>query len=71
MSITPRFYSKKELALLFFPHSEPRTAASHLARWIANCKPLQTALAATHYDPRAKYLSPRQVKLIIEYLGEP
>lgn len=68
MSITPRFFSKKTRPVLL---PSQRTATSHLARWIANCKPLQTALAATHYDPRAKYLSPRQVKLIIEYLGEP
>ena len=71
MSITPRFYSKKELAVLYFPDSEPRTATAHLMRWIANCKPLEAALRQAHCDPKAKYFSPRQVKLVVEYLGEP
>lgn len=71
MTITSRFYSKKELALLYFPDSEPRIARAHLMRWIANCKPLCAALHETHYDPKAKYFSPKQLKLVLEYLGEP
>lgn len=71
MTIPLRFYSKKELALLYFPDSEPRIASAHLRRWIAYCKPLRAALRQAHYDPKAKYLTPKQVKLIVEYLGEP
>ena len=29
-----RSYSKQELALLYFPGSDPKTATNHLMRWI-------------------------------------
>ena len=71
MTISTRFYSKKELALLYFPDSEPPIATAHLMRRIAYYKLLCIALREAHYTPKAKYLSPKQVKLIVEYLGEP
>lgn len=65
------FYTKKELALKYFPDSSPRTAVGHLMTWIYRCKPLIDELEATGYNKSAKAFSPRQVKLIVEYLGEP
>lgn len=35
-----RTYTKKELALMYFPESYPRTAVNHLMVWIRRCDPL-------------------------------
>ena len=66
-----RQYTKKRLALMYFPESNPRVAVNHLMAWIHRCKPLWDALQATGYHPTCKNFTPRQVRLIAEYLGEP
>lgn len=66
-----RTYSKQELAMLYFPKADPRCARKHLWRWICKCPKLLTGLAGTHLSERSKMFTPRQVALIIEYLGEP
>lgn len=66
-----RTYTKKELALLYFPDSTPRSAVSHLMSWIRRCTALQQQLETTGYQPIAKAFTPRQVKMIIDMLGEP
>ena len=67
----PRQYTKKELGLLYFPDSLPRTAVNHLIAWIRRCTPLWAELQAMGYRPTSKSFTPRQVKAIAEYLGEP
>lgn len=71
MDFKIRAYTKKELALLYFPDSSPRTAVNHLMAWIHRCPDLPPALVATGYDKMAKAFTPRQISLIVEYLGEP
>ncbi len=66
-----RPYTKKELALLYFPDSLPRTAVNHLMAWIRMNPPLIQALHLNHYRPSCKTLTKPQVKTIVEYLGEP
>lgn len=66
-----RPYTKKEFALMYFPESIPSTAVKHLMAWIRRCTPLWDALQAMGYQKLSKSFTPRQVKLIIEYLGEP
>ena len=66
-----RQYTKKQLALMYFPDSNPRTAVKHLMAWIRLCTPLWSELQTTGYQKMSKNFTPRQVKLIIEYLGEP
>lgn len=66
-----RGYTKKELALSYFPYSMPHTAVNHLVAWINRCAPLREALHRQGYEKSTKWLSPRQVKLIVDYLGEP
>jgi hypothetical protein len=70
-SFTIRSYTKKELALCYFPGSSPRTAVNHLMSWIHRCTPLWTQLQATGYQPTSKDFTPRQVRAIVEQLGEP
>ena len=66
-----RSYTKKELALQYFPDSMPRTAVNHLMSWIRRCRPLWTELQATGYTTTSKSFTPRQVRAIVEQLGEP
>ena len=66
-----RAYSKKELALMYFPDSSPRTAVSHLMSWIRRCTQLWQQLQATGYETTCKTFTPRQVRAIVEQLGEP
>ena len=64
-------YPKSELALLYFPDSNPRVAVNHLNDWIKRCKPLSAALADCHQSRYAKFWSAKAVRLIVDYLGEP
>ena len=64
-------YGKSELALLYFPDSNPHVALNRLNSWIRRCQPLTEALADCSQSPHAKYFSPKAVRLITEYLGEP
>ena len=66
-----RPYTKKELALCYFPYSKPHTAVNHLMAWIRRCTQLWTQLQATGYETKNKSFTPRQVKAIVEELGEP
>jgi len=66
-----RYYTKKELALLYFPDSQPRTAVNHLMTWIQNCPQLLEEFEATGYKVKNKDFTPRQVKAIVEQFGEP
>ena len=66
-----RMYTKKELALMYFPESYPRTAVNHLMVWIRRCDPLWNELLDMGYRKTSKAFSPKQVKAIVEYLGEP
>jgi hypothetical protein len=66
-----RAYTKKELALCYFPNSNPRTAVNHLMSWIIRCGPLWQQLQEMGYYPTSKAFTPRQVRAIIEQLGEP
>ena len=66
-----RMYTKKELALMYFPESYPRTAVNHLMTWIRLCTPLWDELLKMGYCKTSKSFSPKQVKAIVEYLGEP
>ena len=66
-----RTYTKKELALMYFPESNPRTAVNHLMAWIHLCTPLWNELLDMWYRKTSKAFAPKQVKTIVEYLGEP
>lgn len=66
-----RGITKKELALLYFPDSPPDTAVRRLIRWFNQCHDLSSALALAGYKASHKTLTPRQLKIIYYYLGEP
>lgn len=64
-------YTKKELALFYFPTADPHVAVNRLMSWVNRCKPLHKALLDQGYQKTSKWLSPREVKLITDHLGEP
>lgn len=67
-----RSYSKKELALMYFPKStNPHAAVNQLISWIKGCKPLYDELQSMGYNKMRKYFTPREVRSVIAHLGEP
>lgn len=66
-----RIYTKKELALMYFPDSQPRTAVNHLMVWLKRCTPLWQELQSMGYEKTSKSFSPKQTRAIVDYLGEP
>ena len=67
-----RSYGKSELAMLYFPHAQTAEGAlSNLRFWIRKCRDLDAALKACGMAPQAKSYTPKEVSLIVHYLGEP
>lgn len=65
-------YGKSELALLYFPKATtPMGALSNLNSWIKGNEELYTELKNCGMPPKLKYFTPREVELIIHYLGDP
>ncbi len=61
-----------ELALAYFPRSEPKQALRRLVRWIRKSKKLQRQLHAAGYeDCKKQLLTPRIVRLIFHHFDEP
>ena len=66
-----RSYTKQELALLYFPDSDPDVARAHLMRWIVRCTQLYEQLLKSGYSKSSKEFNPLQVSYIFFHLGEP
>ncbi len=66
-----RAYSKKELALMYFPDSMPGTAVKHLMVTIRRNDMLWDELQAMGYNKRRKTFTPREVRAICDWLGAP
>ncbi len=65
-------YSKQELALLYFPDSDPSTALKRLNRWINRIPELRESIHhGSTMGKNAKFWSRAQVELIIAFLDEP
>ena len=47
------------------------TEQLRLNSWIKRCPPLVDALAGCYQSRKAKFYSPKAVRLIVEFLGEP
>lgn len=63
---TIRAYGKSELAMLYLPHHSKATALKVLNSWISYNPRLRTMRT-----DRKRFFTPRQVKKIVEELGEP
>ena len=62
---------KSALAASYFPKLASHQACNRLRRWIIRCTELYDKLRETCYRPEQRIFTPRQVGLIIHYLGEP
>ena len=66
-----RSYAKSELALLYFPGSDPPVATVRLMGWIRRCPELRERLKGWHSSKFAKFFTAKEVGIIEEYLGSP
>ena len=66
-----RPYTKKELALLYFPDSTPETAVKHLMTMIRSNDMLWDELQEMGYYNRRKTFTPREVQAIFDWIGAP
>jgi len=66
-----RSWGYQELAIRYFPSVKPGSASSQLSRWIQHSPLLQNRLAECGWIPRQKVLTPRQVRCLVDHLGEP
>ena len=65
-------YGKSELAMLYFPNTETKAGAlNNLNSWIHGNRQLCAALRQCGMPPKAKFFTPKEVALIVEYLGDP
>lgn len=62
---------KSDLALQYNPALTPAYALVILNRWIAHYPGLLSRLEETGYTKKQKILTPSQVRLITDALGEP
>lgn len=63
-------YGLQELAMLYFPNSTPQAASNQLKKWMSKEK-LLAKLVEAGYEPGQKILTPRQVSVIVDHVGEP
>lgn len=66
-----RAYGRQELACMYFPESSPRSAWRRLKAWIMFNPRLREALAPAGRMTLLRSLTPREVRLIVDELGEP
>ena len=67
----PRPMGKGELAMKYAPKVLQGSAVKRLNAWMHLHPQLIADLEATHYNPKQRIFTVRQVELIFEYLGEP
>lgn len=60
-----------ELAQMYNPGINPMSASNTLRRWINKNERLQATLRHSGYRKHSKVLTPRQVEVLIEFLGPP
>lgn len=67
-----RAYPKQELALLYFPESRTKAAAvDHFMKMVRQTRGLYPELINLGYNRYAKWFTPKEVGIIVSYLGEP
>lgn len=67
-----RPYSKRELARLYFPDTvNKESAIANLRNLMKHNPDLITELKKAYYKTHNKTFTPRQIGIIVQYLGEP
>ncbi len=65
------FYTKSELARLYFPDSDADAARKRLMRHIRKCRELHAKLVTLGMATHQRLFTPAMVREIVYYLGEP
>ena len=63
-------YGLQELAMHYFKHCTPQSASNQLKKWM-NKEKLLNKLTDADYRAGQKILTPKQVSIIVEHVGEP
>ena len=66
-----RVFPKADLAVLYSPNCAISTAMRNLSAWIRKNHALWLALQAVGYNRYRRCYMPREVALIVQYLGAP
>ena len=66
-----REYGRTELAQLYSPTVTPESAWRKFRRWMDRFPGLTERLREMGYSDRSRIFTPRQVRLIVDCLGEP
>lgn len=66
-----RTYGRTELAQLYCPEMNPKSAFRKLTQWIDLYPELRERLSAEGVSPKSRTYTPGQVRIIVEALGEP
>jgi hypothetical protein len=66
-----RSYGFQELATLYLPHIQPRSASNRLRAWINRNEKLKRDLLLLGYVKSGKILTPAMVKVIVDAIGCP
>ncbi len=66
-----RMYTKAELAMLYCPNQCVKRALDNFYHWMLLNKELMAALEAVGYHKYRRSYLPREVELIVRYMGEP
>lgn len=66
-----RSYTKSELAVQYNPQLSIAGARQVLRRWIVKNADLRNELLQCGYTASSHILTPKQVSLVVRYLGEP
>jgi len=68
---TIRSYGYGELALLYFPNCSKRSASTQLGRWLRQNETLINRLKDSGFKPGKRILTPKQVEILVNTIGEP
>lgn len=66
-----RTYGFGELAQLYFPHVTKASASRMFSQWIYNSPELIKTLTELDRKKRAKYFTPKQVKVLVGHFDPP
>jgi hypothetical protein len=64
-------YGYCELAMLYFPNSTKKSVIARLRRWLMSDNNLKPDLGNSGLKKCQKLLTPKQVRIIVNYIGEP
>lgn len=65
-------YSKRELAMMYFPNNlNEQSAVTNLRRMMYRIPELMDELRKAYYNPRGRSFTSRQVGILFHYLGQP